>query len=146
MGVALFIVPENEVEDVDTFVNGKVLAHCHPAGVDEHLDSSAESHLDALAREAGVRPLMEFFSQDPEEALAALEEFDAEPPPGGLSPEEWFPASEGLATVRGLLAHLAANPGAAANVDALIEDLRQFESVLSQLETAGVRWHLAVDY
>jgi hypothetical protein len=145
MGVALFIVPERPVEGLDTFVDGKALAHCRPAGAKDRGGRQAESHLEALAREAGVQSLMEFFSASPDDVRALLGEEDEEPQKMELPPEQWFPASEGLASVRGLLAHLMTHPEAAADVDRLIEDLRQFEEVLSQLNAAGIRWHLAVD-
>jgi hypothetical protein len=146
MGVALFIVPERQVDGVDVFVDGKALARCRPAGTKQRLGRSAGRHLEALAREAGVRPLMEFFSQNLDEAIALIDDAGGEPPPGGLPPEQWFPASEGLATVRGLLDYLTSRPDGAAEIDALVEDLRQFESVLGHLEAAEIGWHLAVDF
>jgi hypothetical protein len=88
---------------------------------------------------------MEFFSASPDDVRALLADEDEEPPEVGLPPEEWFPAADGLVTVRGLLAYLKAHPEAAAEVDRLIENLRQFEEVLGQLDAAGVCWHLAVD-
>ncbi|HEY2153985.1 MAG TPA: hypothetical protein VGH33_00045, partial [Isosphaeraceae bacterium] len=98
MGVALFIVPEREVEGLDTFVDGKALAHV--------------KDLDGLAREAGVRPLMEFFSAGPDDLLGILGEEgdDGEMHlPAGIEPPEvaWFDARDGLVTIRGLLRHLA---------------------------------------
>lgn len=146
MGVALFIAAERTVEGLDTFVDGKALAHCRPAGAKKRLGRASMRRLEALSQEAGVRPLMEFFGESPEFVSEFLAEEGEEPDPGGLPPEQWFSAAEGLATVRGLLAYLTNHPGAAAEVDRLIEDLRQFEEVLSGLEDAGVRWHLAVDF
>jgi hypothetical protein len=89
--------------------------------------------------------LMEFFSQDPAEAAAFLEAEEVEPPSEGFAPEQWFSATEGLATVLGLISYLEANGAAIPESSALIEDLREFESVLSQLASEGVGWHLAVD-
>ena len=132
MGVALYVVAEREVPGLDTFVNGKALGRSRS--------------LDKLAQLAGVRPLMEFFSQDPEEAAAFVEDEGADPPPGGFPPEQWFPAADGLATVRGLLSYLVTNPTAARDSEAIADDLREFESVLDRLATEGVRWHLAVDF
>jgi hypothetical protein len=146
MSVALFIVAEQDVVGLDISVCGKSLAHCRPAGGKGRFGRSAGLHLEMLAKEAGVMPLMEFFSLAPEEARSLLGDCGGEEPPGGLPPERWFPASEGLATVRGLLAHLVVNPEAAAEVDRLVEDLRQFEAVLVGLDEAGVGWHLSVDY
>ena len=132
MSVALFIVAERDVPGFDVFVNGKALGHA--------------KHLDRLAEHAGVRPLMAFFSQDPVEAASFLEDEGIEPPEGGFPPVEWYSAKDGLRTVRGLLSYLAEHPNAVPGVPALVEDLRQFESVLSRLASEGVRWHLAVDF
>ncbi len=145
MGVALFIVPEREVEGLDTFVDGKALAHL--------------KDLDSLASEAGVRPLMEFFSAGPDDLLGILgeegDDGELHLPAGIESPEvAWFDAGDGLVTVRGLLRHLANHPEKdvlpgltreGVRADWLVEDLRQFEQVLLGLDRAGVRWHLSVD-
>jgi hypothetical protein len=146
MGAALFIVPEREIEGFDPFVNGKALARCRPAGARKWLGRAGGDHLARLAQEAEVRPLMEFFSLNPEEALSMIEDLGGDPPEGDLPPEQWFPASEGLETVRGLLAYLATHPDAADEVEALVEDLRQFEEVLGRLDAEGVSWHLSVDF
>ena len=132
MSLALFIVAEQAVVGLDTSVNGKALGHSH--------------NLDRLAKLAGVRPLEAFFSVDPDEATELFESLGGEPPAGGFAAEEWFAAEAGLTTVRGLLAHLTANPDATRDAAAVADDLRQFESVLAGLAAAGVRWHLAVDY
>lgn len=133
MGVALYIVAERAVPGLDTFVNGKALGRTKPR------------QLDKLAQAAGVPPLMGYFSVSPDEAAAVAEDLGAETPAGGFPPERWFPAADGLATVRGLQTHLAA-PNAVREAEAIREDLREFERVLSALAAAGVRWHLAVDY
>jgi hypothetical protein len=145
LGAALFIVGERPVDGLDTFVDGKALTRCRPYGAKQRLGRQADRHLDALAQQAGVRPLMEFFSASADELMAWLDESGKEPPPGGFPPTQWFSAADGLATVRGLIAHLEANPEAAEEVDQLLSDLRQFEEVLQGLDTAGVRWHLSVD-
>ena len=132
MSAALFIVPEREVPGLDVFVNGKALGHA--------------KDLDGLAERAGVHPLMDFFSVDPESAAAFCEEAGADAPEGGFPPEQWFPAADGLTTVRGLLSYLEANPTAARDSSAVIEDLKDFESILSRLASEGVGWHLAVDF
>jgi hypothetical protein len=131
MGAALFVVAEKKMPEVDTFVNGKALACCN--------------HLDKLAKKAGIKPLMEFFSISPEDAKLQMEDFGIDFDPEGLPPTDWFDAKEGLMTVRGLLAYLKANPKAIKNPDGVVEDLKEFEDVLTKLDQGGVRWHLAVD-
>ena len=101
MGVALFIVTAREVEGLDTFVDGKALAH-----VDD---------LDGLARAACVPALMDFFSQSPDDLLSLFGEEgdDGElhlPEGTEAPPVEWFDADAGLATVRGLLRLLTETP------------------------------------
>jgi hypothetical protein len=133
MGVALYIVAERETPGLDVGVNGKPLGRC--------------DELDKLAESAGVRPLMQFFSQDPDEALAEWEEMgDLDPPEGAFPPEAWYTAAEGLVTVRGLLKYLAAHLTAVKEASRVADDLREFEQVFVGLEKADVRWHLAVDY
>jgi hypothetical protein len=132
MGVALFIVPEREIPGLDVFVNGKALGH--------------SEELDRLAERAGVRPLMGFFSQDPAEAAAFFEDEGIDAPEDGFPLEEWFPAEEGLTTIRGLLSYLEANPAEVPDSSGLIEDLKEFESLLGRLASEGVGWHLSVDF
>jgi hypothetical protein len=132
MGAALYIVPERDVEGFEMMVDGKELGH--------------SEQLDQLAGLAGVRPLMEFFSQDAEELAEFLEAEGIEPPAGGVAAEQWFTAEDGLISVRGILAYLEANPGATSHGLGIIEDLKAFESVLERLGSEGIRWHLAVDF
>jgi hypothetical protein len=132
MGAAFYIVPEREVEGFDIFVSGKALARCE--------------QLDHFAVLAGAQPLMEFFSQDPVELAEFLESEGVDPDPDALTEERWFPAVDGLQSVRGILAFLAANPKTTPDLAAIVEDLHALESVLGRLETEGIRWHLAVDF
>lgn len=131
MSVAFFIVPEREVPGLDTDVNGKALGRSRG--------------LQRVAQAAGVRPLMEFFSLELAEAESILEDEGLDAPENGLPPVQWFPAAAGLTTVSGILAYLAVHPDSLREAEAVASDLREFESVLLQLDAAGVRWHLAVD-
>lgn len=136
MSVAYFIVPERAVPELDCFVNGKALARV------------SDGAIERVCREAGVRSLMEFFSQDPEETAAFCEDSGIAAPPGGFPPEQWFTATEGLLTVRALLARVGELAATAPEwaADGVADDLRQYEEVLAALDRAGVRWHLAVDF
>jgi hypothetical protein len=78
MGAACFIVAESDPGDPDLFVNGKNLAR-------------EQAKIEAAARELGVKDLMEFFSQNPDDAA---EFFDGDP--SELPVETWFEAEEGL--------------------------------------------------
>lgn len=136
MSLAYFIVPERVVPGLDYSVDGKALAH-FPEGV-----------LNKLCSEAGARPLLEFCSQSPEEAMEFCEDNGIEAPPGGFPPEQWFDAADGLRTVRAMLAHPERLKQALRShwtLDAVLGDLGDFQRVLGELERAGVRWHLAID-
>jgi hypothetical protein len=93
--------------------------------------------MEALAREAGVRALMEFLSEDPESSCTRNAAGELE-----LAQSQWFTAVEGLATVRGLLNHLTTHTERVAEVRRVIGDLRQLEQLLRRLEREGIRWHL----
>lgn len=135
MSVAYYIVTREEPEDLDTFVNGKALAH---------LDDGV---MEQLCEAAGVRSLLDFLSQDPEELDEFLEdesiELDAD---NGFPDADWFDAEEGLTSVRGLLNYLRQHPQALPNSTDIIEDLQEYEAVLLQLATRKIAWHLALDF
>ena len=92
-----------------------------------HLES-----LDRTARELGVRPLSEFFSLPLEEVAKFMDGGDGIE----LPPLRNFPALDGLATVRALLAHHASQAGE------VVQELRQCERILSRAAERGVGWHL----
>ena len=127
MGAALYIALEREIPDFDPFLNGKAL-------------SQASDELDSIATSLGVRPLMGFFSADPEMAAEFLDEGTEIPP------QSWFPASDGLATVRALHSHLTTNPSAVPKQDMVLEDLSDMERVLMKASEQGVGWSLQVDF
>ena len=155
---AYSIISEAPIDGYDLFGQAEALA----AGNDL---------LDRLAAEAGVPPLMEFFTMEPEEVdalfdLLALDpETAADPPeaaasePTGAEPHDeaaepppliWFPADVGLVTVRALIAAVTALPDPESPADpssaALLTDLGEFESILQLLEGKGIGWHLGIDF
>ncbi len=134
MGIAYFIVAEPDVHGIDCDVNGKPLAHVRDRSIQK------------ICREAGVTPLEEFFSQNPDEAAWFCEAEGIDPPEGGFPPVEWFSAADGLRTIRTLLervSELTTDRGW--NIEDVATDLQQFEEVLVGLVKAGVRFHLSVD-
>jgi len=127
MGAALFIELEEEIPGFDPFMDGKAL-------------SKASDPLDSIAKSLGVRPLMEFFSADPEMAAEFL-------PEGVEAPaQSWFSAAEGLVTVRALHAHLTANSSSVQKPGQVLTDLANMERVLATAEASGVKWCLQVDF
>ena len=126
MGAALHIVLEKEIPGVDTIIDGKML-------------SRAEKHLAGAAKRLGVRPLMEFFSVNPEEAAGFLESEGVEVE---IPAEQWFSAEEGLRTVQALLGEADSSSESRAAKD----DLLGCERVLREAQKREVRWHLAIDF
>ena len=110
MGAPLYIVLEKQIPGLDTTVDGKML-------------SRAEERLAETSARLGVRPLMEFFSMNPEEAGGFLEgeglEGVVEVPA-----EQWFLPEEGLRTVQALLGEAEAS----AELREALQDLQGFSA------------------
>jgi hypothetical protein len=123
MGSALYIIAKDKPDGMDLFVNGKAL-------------SKASARLTSVAKKLGVRELMSFFSQNPDDAADFVEDIST------LPAEQWFDPVDGLVTVRALITHFSVAQGGAD----VIEELREFEAVLQRLKDAGLLWHLAVDF
>jgi hypothetical protein len=130
MSVAHYIVLQREIANLDHGVNGKSLGR-------------SSNVLDTLAKEVGVRPLIEFFSANPDELTAFAESeglvMAANPPA-----EQWFPAEEGLRTVRALMQ--AAKVRKIERLEDIMRDLEEFQKVLEVASENDVGWHLAVDF
>jgi len=124
--MAYFIVLENKIDGLDTLTDGE--------GMSRHMES-----LDEAARQLGVRPLAEFFSIDPEQAAEFMEGEGMDAGEVKLPALEQFSAEDGLATVRALLPHPAAQ------ADDVATDLRECERILGVAAKHGVRWHFEVD-
>lgn len=132
MSLAWYIVLQRRIGGLDHGVNGQALAH-------------AGSSLEALAKNAGVVPLMDFFSAAPGQ-LAQFpddQERSVEPAPKP-PPEQWFSAEDGLKTVIAL--KKAVINEQIGEADKIIADLTEFENVLKIASFNQVDWHLAIDF
>jgi hypothetical protein len=108
-----------------------------------------------ICRQLGLKDLQSFVCQEPdlyEEALEVAEQYGYEEYAESFKDaieevkrkQKWFKASEGLATVRGVLHHMeekskhgAKDPG----MDGVLSDLRAFERALAAASSEGVRFH-----
>jgi hypothetical protein len=133
VSVALYIVLERQIPGFDHHVNGNALGR-------------AGKLLDVLAKKAGTKPLMQFFSASPEEVseFAASHGRASEENATVFPPERWFSAEEGLVAVRALKE--TARTERIDNLDKVIADLDEFERVLIGAKEHRVGWHLAVDF
>ena len=135
MGTAIYVVAKKKVKGLDAFVNGKAVGR-----IDDAL-------LEKLCTDAGVESLMSFVSQDPDELSEFLEDEGMESEgEEGFPAEEWFTPEQGLVAVRGLSAYLGANPDIIPDCAAVVEDLNEYEAVLSILAEKKIHWHFAVDF
>lgn len=117
MGAAYYIVLEEEIEGLDSLVDGKALARQIEA-------------LDAAAQELGVRPLSEFISMDADSLEDLLGDID-------VPPLQHFSAEDGLATIRALLPRSEAQSA--------LDDLKECERILSAAAEHEVGWHFQID-
>lgn len=134
MSVAFFIVTERETDGLDTFVNGKAIAHV------------SEKALKKICAAAGVKSIYDYVSMDPDELDDFLEDEDVETPDDALPSAQWFPADEGLSWTTKLAEYLKANPTAIKDAPEVLSDLAEYEVVFKALLARGVRWHFQVDF
>jgi len=131
----MYIVVEGEDPGYNIYVNGRMLAR-HEGAVEQ------------LAVRLGVPPLLEFFSAD-ENSMALLIEEGAGNPDllARLPPPQWYEPENGLRTVSALVAALEDDPQQlGSDGPQLLQELREYESVLKKTEERGLRWHLAVSW
>ncbi len=131
----LYIVTETKIPDFDNYVSGCLLSRAEPV-------------LQVIAQRQAVKPLMEFFSQNPETTLKILrsEGVPVKKQTQKTLPEQWFEAKEGLETIQTLLKWVTENPERIKNHEALITELKDLKRVLERADAEGIRWHLDVDY
>ena len=131
----MYIVVQGEDPGFDTFVNGRSMAR-------------NEDALEKLALSIGVRPLIEYFSAD-ENSLALLIEEGAgnQELMRRLPPPQWYPADDGLVTVRALIQTLRAEPQQLGSEGlCVLSELEEYARVLEKTGERGLRWHLAVSW
>jgi hypothetical protein len=130
MGMGWRVALERELPAVAAIaVDGKVLIH-------------RQHDLDELARQLGAVPLTAFVSVDPAAVGRFLQQQGLDPAEYPIPEEEWFAPGEGLQTVRGLLAHLKANPEAVLDAHRIVRDLAGIEQILRVAEEEQVDFHL----
>ena len=97
--------------------------------------------LDTAARTKKVSAITSMFSENPAKLIAQLIEEGFDPARMRFPAEAWFPASDGLTTVRGLIEHVSANLNNFKQPNPILRDLKAVEQILSAAEVANVRFH-----
>lgn len=128
MGVALYIVLDNEDPGFDPFVNGKAIA-------------KETKGLDAISKKLGISKFDDFISMSSDDLAEFLDD-DAELPEQDV---KWFTADEGLAFVAALTSYIRSNPASVKNQADLLEDLTEYTEVFGKAKAVGAKWHLNID-
>lgn len=131
----MYIVVEGEDPGYDIFVNGRALAR-------------HEGALERLALDHGVKPLIEFFSADANSMSLLIEEGAGNAALlENLPPPQWYRAQDGLRTVSALREAIGQDPlQLGTDGKAVLNELREYETVLHKTAERGLRWHIAVSW
>ena len=131
----MYIVVEGEDPGYNIFVNGRALARY-------------ENAVERLALDLGVRPLIACFSADQASMALLIEEGAGNPELlDRLPPPQWYRAEDGLKTVTALVDALTHDPQQLGSEGyAVLQELREYETVLRKTVERGLRWHLAVSW
>ncbi len=97
--------------------------------------------IDTACRRANVPAPTSLLSESQAALIAQLTAEGFDPGKMRLPPERWFPATDGLKTVRGLIAHVTANLNDFKQPNPILRDLRAAEVLLIAAEAAGVKFH-----
>jgi hypothetical protein len=110
------------------------------AGAGKALAREAD-RLDTAARIRKVPPLTALLSESQAALMEQMREQGFDPSKMRLPPEQWFPAADGLKTVRALAEHVGANLNNFKQPNPILRDLKAAETLLAAAEAAGVRFH-----
>ena len=129
----LTIVLQRQIPGVDPNVNSEAISESEPI-------------LERLARRLNVVPLMEFYSQDPVEAVELM--LGHPVPPGQIElPERtWYSSTQGLETIHTLREHLQMHPAGIPDPMGVLAELTEWRAVLTRASQENVPWHLGVEY
>jgi hypothetical protein len=131
MAEAIVVTLERELPDAPPGVkgaNGKALAR------------EAE-RLDYAARCKKVPAMTSLLSHSQAALAAQLQADGFDPSKMRLPAEQWFPAADGLRTVRALNEYVSEKLNDFKQPNPILRDLRDAEATLAAAEAAGVRFH-----
>lgn len=131
MAQAIIITLEREVPE---------LAAYKKAGTGKALARESD-RLDTAARAKKVDAITSLLSESHEALAAQMREHGMDPTKMRLPPEQWYAATQGLKTVRGLAEYVEANLNNFKQPNPILRDLQAAATLLSAAEAAGVRFH-----
>ena len=97
--------------------------------------------IDLAARTRKVTQPASLQSENPAALMAEMEAQGFDPNKMRIPPEQWFPAADGLVTVRALIEHVTAYLNNFKQPNPILRDLKAAEALLAAAEAAGVRFH-----
>ena len=132
MALAIVVTLEKEIPDAfATYTkakSGKALAR--------EID-----RLNLAARTKKVTTIETFLSENVEKLREQMRADGFDPDKMRLPSEQWFPASDGLTSVRALHEHVSANLNNFKQPNPILKDLKAAEALLDAAQQAGVRFH-----
>ena len=97
--------------------------------------------LDSTARRKNVQQFTALLSESQATLIEQMKADGFDPSKMRLPPEQWFPASEGLKTVRGVAEYVGANLNDFKQPNPILRDLKAVEALLVAADGAGVKFH-----
>ena len=97
--------------------------------------------LDLAARTRHVLPITSLLSESHAALAAQLRDAGMDPAKMRLPPEQWYPAADGLKTVRALAEHVTARMNDFKQPNPILRDLKAAEALLAAADAAGARFH-----
>ena len=131
MAMAITISLEKEIPEATAYANakpGKAIAR-------------EIEKLDYASRVCKVSAITSMLSESQAALIEQLKAEGFDPSKMRLPAEQWYPASEGLTTVRGLHAHVYANMNDFKQPNSILRDLKAAEALLAAAEAAGAKFH-----
>jgi hypothetical protein len=131
MAQAIVVSVEKEIPALASYLK---------AGSGKALAREAEK-LDFAARRKNVPALTSFLSESQAALIAQLQADGFDPSKMRLPAEQWYAASDGLKTVRGLIDDVNAHLNDFKQPNPILRDLKAAEVLLTAAEAAGVKFH-----
>jgi len=132
MALAFIITLEKELPDASAAYakakSGKAIAR-------------EADRLDSTARRKNVQPFTALLSESQAALIEQLKADGFDPSKMRLPPEQWFPASEGVKTVRAVAEYVGANLNDFKQPNPILRDLKAVEALLVVADGAGVKFH-----
>lgn len=132
MALAIVVTLEKELPDASAVyakaASGKALAR-------------ESDRLDHAARVKKVAAITSLLSESQAALAEQLRADGFDPSKMRLPPEHWYPAADGLTTVRALHEHVSANLNDFKQPNPILRDLKAAEALLAAAQQAGTRFH-----